>query len=321
MSYKPEELKQTGDSQLELDRCRAMFENIKARCISGEFVSEHEKLFFLNGLTDLYPDVNILEFPGIQYAVVNYLSRTYFEPDRYQSSSNYLKVFRGKMRKVSFNESQKEIEWLKNYISEFIKDIEIKKSSNSAEDEEIEFYKEYRYARKELNTSYEVRFMGSRKRSFETSVIEIGVMYAYLKLLELKEIWEPFPVIRKLKQGDLIITSSRILHVINRHYLEAFKFNSKKSFFREGDIMPINILENIIVVIKLFDSFNFNFELKYLYHERNGIMKNLIINKKSDGFHLGSYFPEYDEAEINRIKTMDNRTIGDITIYSNNFKD
>jgi hypothetical protein len=129
--YSPEQLKQKNDEPEEHQRCRDMFENIKHRCANGIKVSEHEKEYYMRGVQELYPNENEFEIPNIKSAIVRHLSRIYFRPGKYQPNVNYIKVHRGNKINVPYIESQKEIDWLKEYVEDFINKIAKKTNINT----------------------------------------------------------------------------------------------------------------------------------------------------------------------------------------------
>ncbi|PZR27284.1 MAG: hypothetical protein DI538_25785 [Azospira oryzae] len=233
--YTREQLEHGGDTQVEHDRLRAIFDDLVDRGRKGIVLSMIEKDFVYHGITFFNENPN--NFPFVDDARFKHLYLTYGYD--ITGGSIYLKVRRTERIQVPLLEKENDLNYLTDEADKWEKLVAL----NNHKDQLLQLISaEFRNERKELDISLNIsgqpQLAGSNYYQYKVwgTYLRARIVYIYTK--QIFEETSPADCIYSLCGETIEFTQYSMAHIINRHFAEVTKqFNSGKDYHLE-DIIP-----------------------------------------------------------------------------------
>ncbi|GAF05967.1 hypothetical protein [Saccharicrinis fermentans] len=231
MPYEIEELTLKNNLPEEQERTRAIFEDLKAKCIAGESLTEHEKDFFCTGVeTSLLDDGKLSDYSCCNNYRFKTIYLTYFLD--LSGQSVYQKPNKGNSRIVPPEETLRDINYLINNTKEWLKIIE---KANHTSELLNQISKETRSQLKEIEKSRgKLLFRADKQRHLiNRRKILLQAKYIYLMALQIFEMFDKTEFVLSLNGQDIELNEYSIIHILSRHFSEITKVTTDKSFHIE----------------------------------------------------------------------------------------
>lgn len=228
MTYNIEDLELKDDSVEEQERTRQIFEDLKSKAINGEFLSEYEKEFFSTGvLLSILDDGELEDYSCCENYKFKIIYLVYFHD--LSGFGTYQKLKGTSYYIPGRKEISKDLE--------FLKEIEIKWQNTinkTNHDNELlqQISKETRKDLKEIEKQKGRLYFRKDKLRYNLakSSTLLQSKYIYCMSLQVFEMFDKKEFILSLNGEEIEINEYSIIHILNRHYSQITKYNSKKSF-------------------------------------------------------------------------------------------
>lgn len=233
--YKIEELDPRNDSEEEQIRTRHIFEDIKARAINGDEISEHEKDFFSLGVKlSLKKDGKLEDYECCDNYRFKTLYLTYFHDLSGQGS--YQKVGKGRVYLASLREVLDDINYLSRVAYKWNKIIENERHTNELL---RQISQETREELKKISKHKRPLLFRKEKEEYTIRRREILLhsKFIYCTALMILEMFEKDDFILRLNDHEIEINEYSIIHILNRHFAQIVKKDFTKSYHIK-DVVP-----------------------------------------------------------------------------------
>lgn len=262
MSYDVEELELKNNSDQEQARTRRIFEDLKSKAENREKLTEHEKDFFCSAIRlSRMNDGSMDEYDCCANFKFKELYLTYFKV--LLGLSKYRKVKGHVSYEVDNQEIKNDLAYLSKVEKEWLSLID---KTNHSEELLQQISKE---TRKELEKIKKTTGRDSNNRNQindqrKVRSVILQSKYIYLTALKIYEILKPTDFVFSLNGNFIEITEYSIVHILNRHFAQITKPDSKKSF-HNTDFKPKYLT---IQLKKIFEEI-----------DKSGLLYGMPINK------------------------------------------
>ena len=307
--YSIDELDLKDNTEQEQIRTREIFENIKGRYKSGEFITEHEKDFFSLGVKlSLKDDGKLEDYSCCENYRFKMIYLSYFYD--LSGKGKYEKVQGRTVYEVKEKEKSKDISFLFNVANNWLDTINIANHSNELLKQ---IAKETRGELKEFEKNKGTLIFQKDKELYKLNKRRILLQskYIYCTALLIFEMFDNRDFMFQLNGQDIEINEYSIIHILNRHFSEITKQNFTKSYHGK-DIKPKYLnkqLKEIMTVIdisKYLEYSNIN-NVNFRYKEN---IYTIWINKKTKQVkgkgnveynRLDTFYPIKDRYELKKL--------------------
>ena len=264
MSYDVEELELKNNSDQEQVRTRKIFEDLKSKAENKEKLTEHEKDFFCSAIRlSRMNDGSMDEYDCCANFKFKDLYLTYFKD--LLGLSKYRKMKGQTLYEVEPQEIKSDLEYLSKIEKEWLNLID--KTNHSEEllqQISIETRKELEKIKKTAGRDSNNQNQTNDQRKVRSVILQSK--YIYLTALQIYEIFKPTDFVFSLNENFIEITEYSIVHILNRHFAQIAKPDSKKSF-HNTDFKPKYLT---IQLKKIFEEI-----------DKSGLLYGMAINKIS----------------------------------------
>jgi len=250
-TYKIDELKFKNDSFDEQIRTRTIFESLKEKAIKLEPLCEFEKDFFCQCLSvSRLNDGSLEDFKCCENYKFKIAYLAYFHD--LSGFGNYEKVKGHQYYTPNRREIDRDIEYLSSVADEWLNTINI---ANHKEELLQQISAETREDIKEFSKSKGFLLFRKDKLNYKINFRKTLLQSKFIYCLALKifEMFDKKEFILTLNGQEIEMNEYSIIHILNRHYAQITKPNSRKSFHNE-DFIPQYLNKQLGEIFSLIDS-------------------------------------------------------------------
>jgi len=303
-TFQISELDFKGDTTAEQNRTRRIFETLRTKARQNEYLSEHEKEFFCQGLVlSLHNDGKLEDYICCDNRKFKFLYLVHYHDlsgasPVYKPNKLLLKV-----TQIGNEEKQEDLKYL------YSKSNEWKEVINRLNHREVLLQEVSKETRIELSNNL------SRPSAFSEKEIEQQILlkskFLYCIALKLFEKIGREDLILELDGQKIEINEYSIIHILNRHFAaKTIYYDTKKSFHNE-DFEPQILnkqLKEILYQIDISKTYeglsldNIAFQYKETdYQIWTGIKKKHAQGKEIEFRRLNTFYPITDVDEKSKL--------------------
>lgn len=321
MSYTIDELDIKNDSEEEQIRSRTIFENLKAKAIKGEILTEYEKDFFCQGVKlSQLDDGKIEDYDCCSDFKFKILYLTYFHD--LSGNGKYEKPKGISLYSPKAGEVQSDITFLKKVAQSWRMTVE---KTNHSETMLQKISTETRYELKHIEDKKGWLLFRAEKERYQLNILKtlLQSKYIYHKALKMFERFDNEDFVINLNGQDIEIDEASIVHIMNRHYSQITKANPTKSFHNE-DFEPQYLNKQLKEIFHSIDSSGLykGQQIDRIAFKYRGTNYVIWIKKRTkqikgkgniEFHHLETFYPLDDEVELRNVeKDFTFKTINDM---------
>lgn len=254
MAFDINELRLYNDSEEELLRTRSIFEVLKKKANNNEFLTEHEKEFFCQGVKLSHlDDGNVEDYSCCDNYRFKELYLVYFQS--LVGGIPFYKVQGTNIYQVSIEDVRNDLQYLYSKSDEW--ELVIQKTNHTdqlLQQVSKEAREDLRNLINHPDFAYDPFSIGSFRFRYKKKGILLQSKYVYYMSIEFFERTKPEDLIIEINSLTIEFNEYSIIHIINRHFAETTKpYNPKKSFHTE-DFMPSILSSQLRDIINIIDS-------------------------------------------------------------------
>lgn len=305
------ELDFKGDTPAEQIRTRRIFEALRTKARQNEFLSEHEKEFFCQGLVlSLHNDGKLEDYTCCDNQKFKFLYLVHYHD--LSGASPVYKPNKLLLRETEIcdEEKQEDLKYL------YAKSDEWKEVINKLNHSELLLQEISKETRVELsNTPKGNNDDLSRQSAFSDEEIELQILlkskYLYCIALKFFEKISREDLILELNGQAIEIDEYSIIHIMNRHFAaKTIYYDTKKSFHHadfEPEILNKQLREILhqIDISKLYEELSLDkiaFQFKGTdYQIWTGIKKRHVKGKEIEFRRLNTFYPIIEADEKGKL--------------------
>lgn len=319
MAYNINELDLKDDSEKEHKRTRVIFEDLKEKSKRDDILTEHEKDFFCQGVKlSKLEDGKIEDYQCCSNYKFKITYLTYFH--NLAGSGTYTKPKGTTLYQPTWNEINKDIEYLKSVSLSWQHQIEISNHSNELMQQiSAETREDMRSLDKNRGRLLFAR--DKEKYVLDRRRIILQSKYTYCRILQIFEMYKAEDFLLKINNKEIEINEASLVHIFNRHFSKITKPNSTKSFHIE-DFDPKLLNKQLQSIFELIDKSGLfaGQPIDRIAFKYEGINYLVWINKRTKQIkgrgnvefnRLETFYPITDSNELQELKT--NYDLGKVT--------